>query len=164
VMTAWCAPDGTVAEIGCSEPGTVFHGANASRGGAPTKWMNTGVGRAPALCSHAWAAAASGSVRARSMIVARTLQGLFGSVMIPQGLALMKIVFPPEHLRKEVLQAIEHVTGPVLWANLHLLFWLSLIPFTTAWMGENHFATVPTALYGVMLLQKKIRRTGTIER
>src|SRR5205085_2398853 len=49
VMTAWCAPDGTVAEIGCGEPGTVFPGANASRGAAPTKWMTTGVGRAPAL-------------------------------------------------------------------------------------------------------------------
>ena len=40
----------------------------------------------------------------------------------------------------------------MLWANLHLLFWLSLIPFATGWMGENHFATLPTALYGVVLL------------
>lgn len=46
----------------------------------------------------------------------------------------------------------QHVTGRILWANLHLLFWLSLIPFTTAWMGENHFEAVPTALYGVVLL------------
>lgn len=46
----------------------------------------------------------------------------------------------------------EHVNGGVLWANLHLLFWLSLIPFATAWMGENHFEAVPTALYGVILL------------
>ena len=44
------------------------------------------------------------------------------------------------------------VTGGILWANLHLLFWLSLVPFTTAWMGENHFAPVPTAVYGVVLL------------
>jgi uncharacterized membrane protein len=44
------------------------------------------------------------------------------------------------------------VTGSVLWANLHLLFWLSLIPFTTGWMGENHFAATPTALYGLVLL------------
>jgi uncharacterized membrane protein len=44
------------------------------------------------------------------------------------------------------------VTGPMLWANLHLLFWLSLLPFATAWMGENHFASLPTALYGVVLL------------
>src|SRR5215475_12161204 len=44
------------------------------------------------------------------------------------------------------------VTGAMLWANLHLLFWLSLFPFTTGWMGENHFTTVPTALYGVVLL------------
>jgi uncharacterized membrane protein len=44
------------------------------------------------------------------------------------------------------------VSGLVLWANLHLLFWLSLIPFTTGWMGENHFATVPVAVYGIVLL------------
>jgi len=44
------------------------------------------------------------------------------------------------------------VTGGVLWANLHLLFWLSLIPFVTGWMGENHFEAVPSALYGVVLL------------
>ena len=48
-------------------------------------------------------------------------------------------------------QAVEKVQGSVLWANLHLLFWLSLIPFATSWMGENHFATVPVALYGVVL-------------
>jgi uncharacterized membrane protein len=44
------------------------------------------------------------------------------------------------------------VNGAVLWANLHLLFWLSLVPFVTGWMGENHFAAVPTALYGTVLL------------
>lgn len=48
-------------------------------------------------------------------------------------------------------QAVEKVQGPVLWANLHLLFWLSLIPFVTGWMGENDFATLPVALYGVVL-------------
>jgi uncharacterized membrane protein len=51
-----------------------------------------------------------------------------------------------------LLQAIEHVNGRVLWANLHLLFWLSLVPFTTAWMGENNFASQPVALYGAVLL------------
>ena len=49
-------------------------------------------------------------------------------------------------------QVVEQVTGPVLWANLHLLFWLSLVPFVTAWMGENHFAAAPVAVYGVVLL------------
>jgi uncharacterized membrane protein len=49
-------------------------------------------------------------------------------------------------------QVVEHVKGSVLWANLHLLFWLSLVPFVTAWMGENQFAAVPVALYGVVLL------------
>jgi uncharacterized membrane protein len=51
-----------------------------------------------------------------------------------------------------MLHAVERVNGAILWANLHLLFWLSLVPFTTAWMGENHFAPTPTALYGVVLL------------
>src|SRR5215211_2194079 len=48
-------------------------------------------------------------------------------------------------------QAVEKVQGSVLWANLHLLFWLSLVPFTTSWMGQNNFATLPVALYGVVL-------------
>ena len=51
-----------------------------------------------------------------------------------------------------LLQATRAVSGGVLWANLHLLFWLSLIPFVTGWMGENHFAPTPTSLYGVVLL------------
>ena len=51
-----------------------------------------------------------------------------------------------------LLHAVERVNGPVLWANLHLLFWLTLIPFATAWVGENYSAAVPTALYGVVLL------------
>jgi uncharacterized membrane protein len=50
-----------------------------------------------------------------------------------------------------MLHAVNHVSGGVLWANLHLLFWLSLIPFVTGWMGENHFETVPVASYGVVL-------------
>src|SRR3954454_10423406 len=51
-----------------------------------------------------------------------------------------------------MLSLTERITGGVLWANLHLLFWLSLMPFVTGWMGENHFAPVPTALYGAVLL------------
>src|SRR5215831_5438076 len=51
-----------------------------------------------------------------------------------------------------MLQATKQVTGLILWANLHLLFWLSLFPFVTGWMGENHFAPVPSALYGGVLL------------
>jgi uncharacterized membrane protein len=51
-----------------------------------------------------------------------------------------------------LLHAVKHVSGGVLWANLHLLFWLSLFPFVTGWMGENHFAPLPTALYGGALL------------
>jgi uncharacterized membrane protein len=51
-----------------------------------------------------------------------------------------------------MLRVTERINGRVLWANLHLLFWLSLFPFATAWMGENHFARTPTAAYGVVLL------------
>src|ERR1700747_345762 len=49
-----------------------------------------------------------------------------------------------------LLQAARRVSGSILWANLHLLFWLSLIPFATAWMDENHYASVPTMLYGAV--------------
>jgi uncharacterized membrane protein len=55
-----------------------------------------------------------------------------------------------------MLHASTTVTGAMLWANLHLLFWLSLFPFATGWMGENHFAARPTALYGVVLLMAAI--------
>ena len=48
--------------------------------------------------------------------------------------------------------AVSHVDGAIMWANLHLLFWLSLVPFATAWMGQNHFVAVPTAVYGAALL------------
>ncbi len=55
-----------------------------------------------------------------------------------------------------MFHACSQVTGGILWANLHLLFWLSLLPFATGWMGENHFSTIPTALYGVVLLAAAI--------
>jgi len=55
-----------------------------------------------------------------------------------------------------MLHTCRTVTGPMLWANLHLLFWLSLVPFATGWMGENHFASAPSALYGVVLLMAAI--------
>jgi len=51
-----------------------------------------------------------------------------------------------------LMHACQHVSGGVLWANMHLLFWLSLVPFTTAWMSENHFASLPVALYGAVLM------------
>ena len=51
-----------------------------------------------------------------------------------------------------LFQVVKHVNGSTLWANLHLLFWLSVFPFATAWMGENHFEAVPVAFYGVVLL------------
>jgi uncharacterized membrane protein len=55
-----------------------------------------------------------------------------------------------------MMHAVKQVNGPVLWSNNHLLFWLSLTPFTTAWMGENHFAQIPVAVYGVGLLMNAI--------
>ncbi len=55
-----------------------------------------------------------------------------------------------------MLQATEKINGKILWANLHLLFWLSLVPFVTGWMGENHFAALPTAVYGAVLLAASI--------
>jgi uncharacterized membrane protein len=55
-----------------------------------------------------------------------------------------------------MLHTVTTVTGAMLWANLHLLFWLSLFPFATGWMGENHFTAVPTVLYGVVLLMAAI--------
>jgi uncharacterized membrane protein len=58
-----------------------------------------------------------------------------------------------------LIHTVEKVTGGILWANLHLLFWLSLVPVATAWMGDNHVAPLPTALYGVVLLGSAIAFT-----
>src|SRR5499425_3947809 len=55
-----------------------------------------------------------------------------------------------------MLHMTKRITGPILWANLHLLFWLSLVPFVTGWMGENHFAELPVALYGFVLLMSAV--------
>jgi uncharacterized membrane protein len=58
-----------------------------------------------------------------------------------------------------MLHTVKHVSGGVLWANLHLLFWLSLFPFVTGWMGENHFAPLPSALYGGVLMMAGVAYT-----
>ena len=55
-----------------------------------------------------------------------------------------------------LLQIANKINGPILWANIHLLFWLSLVPFATAWMGENEFSNLPVALYGIVLLMSGI--------
>ena len=55
-----------------------------------------------------------------------------------------------------MMQTVEHVNGKVLWANIHLLFWLSLVPFASGWMGENHFTQWPVALYGIVLMMAGI--------
>jgi uncharacterized membrane protein len=58
-----------------------------------------------------------------------------------------------------LLHTVQQVNGPIMWANLHLLFWQSLVPFVTGWMGENHFAALPTALYGFVLLMSAVAYT-----
>jgi uncharacterized membrane protein len=58
-----------------------------------------------------------------------------------------------------LLHAASRINGAILWANLHLLFWLSLVPFVTGWMGENHFSSLPTAVYGVVMLMAAIAFT-----
>ena len=58
-----------------------------------------------------------------------------------------------------MLHATDRINGAIMWANLHLLFWLSLVPFVTGWMGENHFAALPTAVYGFVLLMAGIAYT-----
>ena len=58
-----------------------------------------------------------------------------------------------------MLQATDRINGGILWANLHLLFWLSLVPLVTGWMGENHFASLPTAVYGAVLLMAGVAYT-----
>ena len=58
-----------------------------------------------------------------------------------------------------MFHATEHVSGSILWANLHLMFWLSLVPFATNWMGESHFTALPTAVYGVVLVAAAIAYT-----
>ncbi len=58
-----------------------------------------------------------------------------------------------------MFHAVDHVSGGILWANMHLLFWLSLVPFVTGWMGENNFAALPTSIYGCVLLLAAIAYT-----
>ena len=67
-------------------------------------------------------------------------------------LADLSLVGQTRQAIDEIGNRVAKVDGLVLWANLHLLFWLSLVPFTTAWMGENHFATIPVSAYGIILL------------
>jgi len=58
-----------------------------------------------------------------------------------------------------MMHMVDRINGKILWANMHLLFWLSLVPFVTGWMGENHFAPLPTAIYGAVLLLAAISYT-----
>ena len=82
-----------------------------------------------------------------SLAALRPLTPVFLSYIL--SFVLVGIYWSNHH---HLFQVVERVSGGVLWANLHLLFWLSLIPFATAWMGENHFAAVPVAVYGIVLV------------
>lgn len=77
----------------------------------------------------------------------RSLLPIFGSYVL--SFIYIAIYWNNHH---HMMQTVKHVTGSILWANMHLLFWLSLIPFVTGWMGENHFTTASVFLYGVVLL------------
>ena len=77
----------------------------------------------------------------------RELAPVFGSYVL--SFVFIGIYWNNHH---HMLHAVRYVSGASLWANLHLLFWLSLVPFTAGWMGENHFAQLPVALYGLILL------------
>jgi uncharacterized membrane protein len=81
----------------------------------------------------------------------RPLAGVFSSYVL--SFVFIGIYWNNHH---HLLQAVERVNGNILWANLHLLFWLSQVPFATGWMGENHFAPLPEALYGFVLLMSGI--------
>jgi uncharacterized membrane protein len=87
----------------------------------------------------------------------RSLQpAIFTLLMYVLSFVFLGIYWSNHH---HMFQVTEHVNGRVLWANLHLLFWLSLVPFVTTWMGENHFAALPTAIYGAVLLAAAIAYT-----
>ena len=81
----------------------------------------------------------------------RSLLPVFGSYVL--SFVHVGIYWANHH---HLLHTARHVSGGILWSNLHLLFWLSLIPFVTAWMGENHFAQLPVALYGVVMLMSGV--------
>lgn len=92
-----------------------------------------------------------------NIAVLRDLLPIFGSYVL--SFIFVGIYWSNHH---HLLMAVRKVNGGVLWANLHLLFWLSLIPFVTAWMGENNFASGPVALYGVVLLACSIAYGGLV--
>jgi uncharacterized membrane protein len=89
-----------------------------------------------------------------TLVALQPLWGIFLSYVL--SFLYLGIYWTNHH---HMLHTTRTVTGGVLWANLHLLFWLSLVPFVTGWMGENHFASVPTAAYGVVLLMAAVAYT-----
>ena len=88
----------------------------------------------------------------------RPLAGVFSSYVL--SFVFIGIYWNNHH---HLMHAAERITGGVLWANLHLLFWLSLVPFATGWMGRNDFAPLPTATFGVVLLLSAIAYTILVQ-
>jgi uncharacterized membrane protein len=86
-----------------------------------------------------------------SLVALHSLWGVFLSYVL--SFVYLGIYWNNHH---HMLHTTDSVTGSILWANLHLLFWLSLVPFVTGWMGENHFAPIPTAAYGAVLFMAAI--------
>jgi uncharacterized membrane protein len=87
----------------------------------------------------------------QSLAVLTPLWGVFLSYVL--SFVYVGIYWNNHH---HMLHTVHRVTGSILWANLHLLFWLSLIPFVTGWLGENHFAALPAAMYGAVLLMSAV--------
>ena len=83
-------------------------------------------------------------------------QPIFTMLLYLMSFVFLGIYWSNHH---HMFHATEHVSGGVLWANLHLMFWLSLVPFATTWMGESHFASLPTAIYGVVLFLAAVAYT-----
>ncbi|HKO59068.1 MAG TPA: TMEM175 family protein [Thermoanaerobaculia bacterium] len=83
-------------------------------------------------------------------------QTVFTLLMYVMSFVFLGIYWSNHH---HMFHATKHVSGSVLWANLHLMFWLSLVPFVTTWMGESHFASLPTAIYGAVLLAAAVAYT-----
>ena len=83
-------------------------------------------------------------------------QPVFTLLMYVMSFVFLGIYWSNHH---HMFHATEHVSGSILWANLHLMFWLSLVPFVTTWMGETHFSSLPTAIYGVVLLLAAVAYT-----
>ena len=125
---------------------TMASAAAKARAPVPDSRLAAARWASEAELAAAWARCLPGSLR---LLDGRPIQVIFPGVPGPgNGPDFRGAVLDHHHM----LHLTDRITGGIMWANLHLLFWLSLVPFVTGWMGENHFAPLPTAVYGVVLL------------